>query len=94
MKDPHAIIKTMQVTEKGARLTATERKYLFIVDPSANKVEIKRAVETLFKVGVEKVNTMNYRGKKKRQRTVRFGETAGWKRAMVTLKEGNKIDLE
>lgn len=93
MKDPQKVIKTMQVTEKGARLSSEENKYYFIVDPSANKVDIKNAVETLFKVSVVKVNTMNYDGKKKRQRTMRYGRTASWKRAVVTLKEGNKIDL-
>jgi large subunit ribosomal protein L23 len=93
MRDTFAIIKTLQVTEKGSRLSATGNKYQFIVDPAANKLDIKRAVEQLFKVEVVKVNTMNYRGKKKRLRTMRYGMTADWKRAVVTLKEGNKIEV-
>jgi large subunit ribosomal protein L23 len=56
-------------------------------------VEIKRAVEALFDVSVTKVNTMNYEGKKKRQRTAKFGKRPDWKRAVVTLAADNKIDL-
>ena len=56
-------------------------------------VEIKRAVEKIFNVSVTKVNTLNRRGKKKRQRTLHYGRTAAWKRAMVTLKAGDKIEL-
>jgi large subunit ribosomal protein L23 len=93
MKSVNDIIKTLEVTEKGTRLAGTENKYFFVVSPSANKLEIKRAVETLFKVSVVRVNTMNYHGKLKRQRTVHYGRTPCWKRAVVTLKTGEKIDL-
>jgi large subunit ribosomal protein L23 len=93
MKDAYRIVKTLQVTEKGSRLTAAGNKYLFVVDPGANKLEIKRAVEELFKVDVLRVNTMNYRGKRKRLRTMHYGMTPRWKRAVVTLKAGQKIDL-
>ena len=93
MKDPGMIIKGVQVTEKGTDLRERENKYLFEVDLSANKIEIKRAVESLFNVSVAAVNTMKYRGKKKRERTVRYGRRPDWKRAVVTLKEGSKIDL-
>lgn len=92
MNDPYGIIKTMQVTEKGSRQGGAG-KYLFIVNPAANKPEIKRAVETLFKVKVARVNTMNYRGKHKRLRTMKYGMTADWKRAVVTLQEGQKIEI-
>ncbi len=92
-KSPGAIVKRLQLTEKGTLLSERENKYLFKVHPSANKVEIKQAVEELFNVSVDKVNTMNYRGKRKRLRTVRFGRRADWKRAVVTLSEGSKIDL-
>lgn len=92
-KSPGAIIKRLQLTEKGTLLSEKENKYLFRVHPSANKVEIKQAVEQLFSVSVDKVNTMNYRGKRKRLRTVRYGRRADWKRAVVTLSEGSKIDL-
>ena len=93
MKNPNTIIKEVLLTEKGTRLTEKENKYIFRVDPSANRIEIKQAVELLFKVKVDKVNVMNRHGKKKRMRTMRYGRTASWKRAVVTLKAGDKIDL-
>ncbi len=92
-KSPGAIVKRLQLTEKGTLLSERENKYLFKVHPSANKVEIKQAVEELFNVSVDKVNTMNYSGKRKRLRTVRYGRRSDWKRAVVTLSEGSKIDL-
>jgi len=93
MKEPSSIIKGVQITEKGAALSEKGNKYLFRVEPSANKMEIGWAVERLFKVSVVKVNTMKYMGKRKRERTVRYGKRADWKRAVVTLKEGDSIDL-
>jgi large subunit ribosomal protein L23 len=57
-------------------------------------MEIKRAVQDFFKVTVLKVNTMNYMGKKRRERTLHYGRRVDWKRAIVTLKAGDKIDLE
>jgi len=93
MKEPRYIIQRMLVTEKGTRLTEKLNQYLFVVARDANKLEIKRAVEKIFNVAVTKVNTLNRRGKLKRQRTMRYGRTAAWKRAMVTLKAGDKIEL-
>ena len=93
MKQAQHVVKTILVTEKGTRLTEKENKYLFKVFDNANKLEIKQAVEELFGVGVTKVNTMRRKGKRKRERTMRYGRTAGWKRAVVTLKEGDHIDL-
>ena len=93
MKNALEAVRGLHVTEKGT-LLAGQNKYLFKVDPAANKLEIKRAVEDFFKVKVLKVNTMNYDGKKRRQRTLHYGKKADWKRAVVTLKEGDKIDLE
>lgn len=93
MKEVYDVVKGLLLTEKGTRLSAEENKYLFKVHPNANKVDVKRAIEELFNVHVEKVNTMNRQGKKKRERTVNFGKTASWKRAVVTLKEGESIDL-
>jgi len=93
MKDPHQIIQELVVTEKGTRLTEADNQYLFKVDRRANKIDIKRAVETLFQVKVARVNTMNRPGKKKRERTMHFGRTASWKRAVVTLREGQSIDV-
>jgi large subunit ribosomal protein L23 len=88
-------IKKIQITEKGTALAekGKQPKYLFRVEPSANKLQIKQAVEKFFNVKVAKVNTMNYLGKKKRLRTARYGKKADWKRAVVTLKEGNKIEV-
>ena len=93
MKNALDAVRGLHITEKGSML-AGQNKYLFKVDPSANKLEIKRAIEDFFKVKVVKVNTMNYDGKKRRQRSVRYGKKPDWKRAVVTLKDGDKIDLE
>lgn len=92
-KNPYGIVKNIQMTEKGSAMLA-QNKYLFEVARDANRVEIKGAVELLFKVDVTKVNTMNYRGKMKRDRTQSgFGKRADWKRAVVTLAEGHEIPL-
>ena len=93
MKDSYDIVKKLLLTEKGTRLSELENKFVFKVARDANKVDIKRAVEDLFKVKVTKVNTMKRKGKKRRERTVNYGRTADWKRAVVTLDEGSKIDL-
>ena len=93
MKNALSSIRGLHITEKGT-LLAGLNKYLFKVDVSANKLEIKRAIEDFFKVKVVKVHTMNYEGKKRRERTIHFGKKPDWKRAVVTLKEGDKIDLE
>ncbi|MFH0907773.1 MAG: 50S ribosomal protein L23 [bacterium] len=93
MKQPYAIIKKLSLTEKGSRLTEKENKYMFRVDGDANKLEIKKSVEALFRVNVTKVNTLNRKGKEKRNRRGQFGTTVSWKRAIVTLKEGEKIEV-
>ncbi len=92
MKDAYQVIQNIMLTEKVTRLSEKENKHVFRVDPSANKAEIKQAIETLFDVKVTAVNTMKRRGKKKRERTPNFGRTAHWKRAIVTLSEDSKID--
>jgi len=66
---------------------------VFRVHPDANKIEIRQAIEKLFKKTVVAVNTCNYTGKKKRERTAAFGRKPHWKKAIVTLKEGDKIEL-
>lgn len=91
--DAFSIIQTVQLTEKAALLGETQNKYIFRVDPRANKLQIKQAVEQLFKKTVIAVNTANFAGKKRRERTAAFGRKAHWKKAIVTLKEGEKIDL-
>ncbi len=91
-KDPHLVLKRILRTEKGAMLTEKQNKYFFDVDPSANKNEIKRAVEVIYNVKVKGVNTIVQGGKPK---TVRYaqGHTSDRKKAIVTLAEGQKIDL-
>lgn len=93
MKQDYQIVERILLTEKGTRLSEAENKFVFRVHPNANKHEIAGAVERLFKVKVDGVNTLNQRGKKKRQRTANFGRTAHWKKAIVTLAEGSTIDL-
>lgn len=82
------IIRKPIITEHSMDQTA-DRKYTFEVLKTANKSEIKKAVEEIFKVEVEKVTTMNYDGKPKRQ-GVFSGKRADWKKAVVKLKEGSK----
>ncbi|WP_347489932.1 50S ribosomal protein L23 [Desulfoscipio sp. XC116] len=91
MKNPRDIIKKPVVTEKSMSLVE-ENKYTFIVDMGANKIEIRQAVEELFNVKVDKVRTMRVKGKLKRVRH-RWGKTPDRKKAIVTLKEGQKIQL-
>lgn len=93
MNEPHDIIETVRLTEKATLLAEKENKYVFRVAPHANKIQIRHAVETLFKKKVLDVNTCNYAGKKKRERTASFGRKAHWKKAIVTLKEGDKIEF-
>lgn len=93
MNEPYDLIQTVRLTEKATLLSESLNKYVFRVSPRANKVQIKQAVEKLFGKKVLDVNTCNYAGKKKRQRQPSYGRTAHWKKAIVTLKEGEKIDL-
>ncbi len=93
MKEAQQILIAPQISEKSSQQTETLNRYFFRVHPQANKLEIKHAVETLFKVSVRKVNTMNMPGKPKRERSMKYGRTSAWKRAVVTLKEGDSIDL-
>ncbi len=91
MAHPQDIIIRPIITEKSNRLT-TEGKYVFEVKRDANKIEIAKAVEALFNVTVTEMNTMTVRGKLKRQG--RFeGRTPTWKKAVVTLKAGDRIPL-
>ena len=85
------VIKTLVRTEKGLALEP-ERKYFFQVAKEANKIEIKKAVEEIYKVKVQAVNTCIVRGKLKRVRQEQ-GSTTPWKKAIVTLKEGQKIEV-
>ena len=92
----HQILIRPLITEKMSDLTADHSKYGFLVDPNANKIEIKRAVEEKFSVHVLDVRTINHPGKTKTQfrKSGRFtGKTAKFKKAIITLREGEKIDL-
>ena len=93
MKDLYQVIKTIRLSEKATLLLETNNEYVFKVDRAANKLEIKTAVEKLFKTKVDSVRTMNYSGKKKRERRADFGRTAHWKKAIVKLEEGEQIEL-
>ena len=84
----HDIIKRPIITEQSMEGVA-EKKYTFEVAKSANKIQIKKAVEEIFKVTVEKVTTINYIGKPKRM-GVHAGYTSAWKKAIVTLTEDSK----
>lgn len=90
--EQHAIIKRVQTTEKGTALAEKNNQYILEVAPSANRIQIKQMVEKMFGVSVTRVNTMNYLGKRKRERTARYGKKSDWKRAVVTLKQGDKIE--
>jgi large subunit ribosomal protein L23 len=92
MKNPHDVVRRALITEKGTRMRETGNRFLFEVHPDANKLEIKAAVEEIFSVRVEKVRTQNLLGKTKRMgRNV--GQRPAWKKAIVTLREGDNIDL-
>lgn len=92
MNEPYDIIQTASLTEKSTMMSEKQNKYVFRVSPRANKIQIKQAIERLFKKQVVHVNTCNYTGKEKRVRGP-LGRRAHWKKAIVTLKEGEKIDL-
>lgn len=93
MKASRMVIQKVLVTEKGTRLAEAENQYLFNVNPEANKIEIRQAVQDLFKVHVVNVNTLTRKGKMKRDRRFKTGRRSDVKRAIVTLKEGEKIEL-
>jgi len=90
--DPRSIIRKVLITEKGTALRETLRQYFFEVARDANKIEIKRAVESVFHVKVDSVQTMHMRGKTKRQSRW-VGRRNDWKKAIVTLKPDQKIEL-
>jgi large subunit ribosomal protein L23 len=91
MLSSYDIIKSLIRTEKSS-LYEPKRKYLFLVDKTSNKISIKRAVEEIYKVKVSDVNTFISIGKLKRVRH-QLGKTPDHKKAVVTLKEGQKIEL-
>jgi large subunit ribosomal protein L23 len=92
MKEAQKIIRRPLITEKSTRQKEESRQYVFEVHRDANKIEIQSAVERLFKVKVLQVRTSNVLGKIKRLGR-RYGKRPDWKKAIITLKEGDRIDF-
>jgi large subunit ribosomal protein L23 len=92
MKDLYSVIKRPLITERGTHLKETQNKYFFEVARSANKVEIRQAVEALFRVHVTSIHTIFLKGKKKRMGRF-LGKRPDWKKAVVTLKPGDSIEF-
>lgn len=88
----YQLIRQSHVTEKATNDTLKRNAYHFRVPTNANKIEIRHAIEALFEVGVERVNTINVSGKERRRGYTK-GKKPDWKKAMVTLKEGDTIDV-
>ena len=86
------IKRPLYLTEKGAKLREEQNKYTFEVDLEANKLQIKDAVETLFKVTVDDVHTLVMRGHMRRMGRT-YAKTRNWKKAIVTVREGDSIDF-
>ena len=87
------VLKQMLLSEKSSKLSSELGQYTFEVFKYANKHAIAEAVEQTFKVTVRRVNVQNYRGKNKKSRTGRPGVGSDFKKAIVTLKAGDKIEL-
>jgi large subunit ribosomal protein L23 len=92
MRDARAVVKRALITEKGTVLREVRHQYFFEVARDANKIEIKRAVESIFHVKVKAVQTLQVRGKVKRQGRY-AGKRSDWKKAIVTLQPDHKIEL-
>jgi large subunit ribosomal protein L23 len=90
--DPHQVIIRPVISEKSYNLIESEGQYTFQVDRRANKNQIKHAIESAFDVQVQKVNTAHVKSKPKRQGLTR-GRTSTWKKAVVKLAEGDRIEL-
>ncbi len=90
--NPHDIIIKPIISEQTSKLSELNNSYTFKVAKGANKIAIKDAVEKLFDVKVKKVNTLNFKGKKRRVRA-KLGMTASWKKAYVTLQSGDRIEI-
>jgi large subunit ribosomal protein L23 len=92
MKSPRDVIQAPLISEKGTQLTESANQVLFKVRSDANKIEVKHAVESLFKVKVVQVRMARYLGKMRRVGR-NIGRRSDWKKAYVTLREGDKIDF-
>ena len=93
MTDLHQIIKRIRLSEKATLAQEKNNEYVFEVDRSANKVQIRQAIETLYGKKVASVNTANFDGKLKRTRTAFAGRSNHWKKAVVKLKEGETLEF-
>ena len=93
MNDPYAVIKTVVLSEKSNTLTEEQNKYTFKIDKKATKIDVALAVKAIWGVDPLSVNTMNYSGKKRRKRTKSAGTTPSWKKAVVTLKPEDSIEI-
>ncbi len=93
IQDPHSVIQTIRLSEKATRLGEENNDYVFIVARSANKIQIKAAVEKHFGKKVAKVRTATFDGKARRQRRADAGRTNHYKKAIVRLKAGERLDL-
>jgi large subunit ribosomal protein L23 len=91
-KEPRTIVRRAMISEKGTRLREKQNGYLFEVSRDANKIEIKRAIESIFNVKVSSVRTIRVHGKPKRQGRY-AGHRPDWKKALVTLAKGSTIEL-
>lgn len=91
--NPYDIIINPLRTEKGVKAQEKENKYEFVVYKTANKEEIKKAIEEIYKVKVEQVNTMNVMGKWRKVRLVE-GRRSDWKKAVITLLKGETIEIK
>ncbi|MEI6534031.1 MAG: 50S ribosomal protein L23 [Verrucomicrobiaceae bacterium] len=93
MKDIYQVIKTVRLSEKATLLGEQKNQYVFVVDRDATKIEIRQAVEKLFGKKVLGVSTMQMSGKYRRRGNSPAGRSKHWKKAIVRLKEGDKIEL-
>ena len=91
MKEWHQVVRKPLITEKSTRMKEAENQIAFVVDSEANKVQIRQAVEKLFKVKVKSVRTMNLVGKRKRMGKF-WGWKSDWKKAIVKIEKGQTID--
>lgn len=92
MNNLHSVILRPLVTEKSTDRLEKDGAYSFVVAKNANKVQIAKAIETLFNVSVSGVRTMQYRGKERRMGR-HLGRRPAWKKAVVTLREGDTIEI-
>ena len=91
-REPRSIVRRAMISEKGTRLREKDNGYLFEVAPDANKIQVKQAVEAIFQVKVASVRTLRVHGKPKRMGRY-AGHRPDWKKAVVTLKKGQTIEL-